>query len=305
MLPRAIQQRPDIIHCHDTLALPLGAIVKLLTGAKLVYDAHELESERSGITKLEGWLTLRVEKLLWCLIDALIVVSPSIHTWYLEKIGTKRSIVILNSPLFSNETYQETDYLRKKFSIPLNKKIFIYIGLLVPGRGIDLVIQAFTHSEISSHIVFLGHGKLSDELKQLASKYSNIHVHDSVPHSKVVPIAQSADFGLCLPQNVSLNNYYCLPNKFFDYCFAGIPVLTPDFPDLRAIVSEYGIGECCGSEPSDIRHAIQHLESSDKHYRFSDLTPLSWQSQELKLLDLYQQIVSELNYQHIKKGVPG
>jgi hypothetical protein len=42
MLPRAVRERPDVIHCHDTLVLPLGCIVKWLTGAKLVYDAHEL-----------------------------------------------------------------------------------------------------------------------------------------------------------------------------------------------------------------------------------------------------------------------
>src|SRR5690554_1162225 len=82
MLPRAIQQRPGIIHCHDTLVLPLGVIVKFFTGARLVYDAHELESDRNGLTKLQSRLTRRAEKLLWRFVDALIVVSPSIDNWY-------------------------------------------------------------------------------------------------------------------------------------------------------------------------------------------------------------------------------
>src|SRR5690606_1916027 len=54
MLLRAVRERPDVIHCHDTLVLPLGCIVKLLTGAKLVYDAHELESDRNGLSRLQG-----------------------------------------------------------------------------------------------------------------------------------------------------------------------------------------------------------------------------------------------------------
>lgn len=289
MVPRAIRQRPNVIHCHDTLALPLGVIVKVFTGAKLVYDAHELESNRNGLTKLQGTLTLLAEKLLWRFVDALIVVSPSIDNWYRETIGPKRSAVILNSPLFSEACSQEDDYLRKKFSIPTYSKVFIYVGILGQGRGIDLLCEAFKDPEVASHVVFLGYGELSDKLKNLAADYPNIHVHDAVGHSQVVPIVQSADFGLCLVQEVSLSDYYCLPNKLFEYCFAGVPVLASDFPDIRAVLSEYGLGECCKLALDEVRQAILALERSEKSYTFADLTPLSWQAQEQKLLDLYEQ----------------
>ena len=61
---RAIRQKPDLIHCHDVLVLPLGVIVKLITRAKLIYDAHELESDRNGLSKFDGFLTLHFERLL-------------------------------------------------------------------------------------------------------------------------------------------------------------------------------------------------------------------------------------------------
>jgi len=288
MLPRAVRARPDVIHCHDTFVLPLGCIVKSFTGAKLVYDAHELESNRNGLTRLQGVLTLRVEKLLWRFVDALIVVSPSIERWYHETIGPKRSAVILNSPLFSEGVHQEEDDLRRKFSIPTERKVFIYVGILGHGRGIDLLTEAFKDPQVSSHIVFLGYGELSDELKRLESLHPNMHVHDAVPHSQVVPIVQSADFGLCLIQNVSLSDYYCLPNKLFEYCFAGVPVLASDFPDIRAVLSDYGVGEPCKLQANDIRDAILRLERSQLTFQFASLTPLSWQAQEQKLVALYQ-----------------
>ncbi|MBK9624803.1 MAG: glycosyltransferase [Rhodocyclaceae bacterium] len=72
--------KPDVVHCHDTLVLPLGVIVKLFTRATLIYDAHELESDRNGLTELQGRLTLWVERWLWQFVDALIVVNPSIQT---------------------------------------------------------------------------------------------------------------------------------------------------------------------------------------------------------------------------------
>lgn len=290
MLPRAIRERPQVIHCHDTLVLPLGCIVKWLTGAKLIYDAHELESNRNGLTRVQGALTLCVEKLLWRFVDALIVVSPSINDWYQKKIGLKQSEVILNSPLFHEMHLQNEGYLRKKFSIPDQNKIFIYVGILGQGRGLDLIAKAFQDTLITAHVVFLGYGELSKDLKHLAEKYPNFHVHDAVPHSQVVPIVQSADFGLCMVQNVSLSDYYCLPNKLFEYCFAGVPVLASDFPDIRALIDQYGIGECCELTVDSICDAILRIENTLPAFKFQNLLPLSWQAQEEKLIKLYEKI---------------
>ena len=44
--------KPNIIHCHDTMVILPGLIIKLLTGAKLIYDAHELESNKNG----QNWI---------------------------------------------------------------------------------------------------------------------------------------------------------------------------------------------------------------------------------------------------------
>jgi glycosyltransferase involved in cell wall biosynthesis len=297
MLPRAIKQQPDAVHCHDTLVLPLGVIVKLLTRAKLVYDAHELESDRNGLSPLQGRLTLWVEKFLWPFVDALIVVSPSIQFWYMQKLGPKPSVVILNAPLYKDDGLSGRNYLKKKFNIRSDHRIFIYVGILGAGRGLDLITEAFTHADVTSHVVFLGYGDLAEYLKSLAVKYSNIHVHEAVPHSQVVPIVKSADFGLCLVQNVSLSDYYCLPNKLFEYCFAGVPVLASDFPDIRKVLKTYGIGGCCNLDATSVREAVVELANSEKTFRFSDLTPLSWQAQEQKLLNLYRQILNPSSQQ--------
>lgn len=290
MLPRAIRQKPDVVHCHDTLVLPLGVIVKMFTRSKLVYDAHELESDRNGLTPLQGRLTLWAEKLLWRFVDALIVVSPSIQSWYQQKLGPKLSEVIMNAPLYADDGVSGGTYLREKFNIRPDQRIFIYVGILGAGRGLDLVTEAFSHPDVTSHVVFLGFGELAENLKALAAQHENIHVHDAVPHSQVVPIVKSADYGLCLVQNVSLSDYYCLPNKLFEYCFAGVPILASDFPDIRKVMEAYGIGECCNLDAFSVREAVIELANSEKTFPFSDLTPLSWQAQEQKLQDLYRQL---------------
>src|SRR5690606_18747676 len=96
----------------------------------------------------------------------------------------------------------------------------------------------------------------------------------------------------CLVQDVSLSDYYCLPNKLFEYCFSGVPVLASDFPGIRAVLSEYGIGEWCKLEADDVDRAIRALENRESPFEFKDIEPLGWQAQERKLVALYQKVLS-------------
>lgn len=293
MLFKALCFKPTVVHCNDTMVLPLGVIVKIITGAKLIYDAHELESNRNGLAKMLGKLVFLTEKLLWGFVDTLIVVSPSIQTWYKENIGKKCSEVILNSPALAdnNKEFDKT-YLRKRFSIPDSSKVFIYIGILGEGRGIDLIIEAFKSNGLSSHLVFLGYGKLKKELERIAMKHPNIHVHGAVAYEQVISVAKSADVGLCFIQNVSLSDYYCLPNKLFEYCFAEIPVLASDFPDISHIVAQYNLGRCSELSSESILNVIKEFEAMDDlpKIKAQFLYQLSWEAQETKLIRLYGEL---------------
>ena len=294
MVFKAINLKPKVVHCHDTLVLPLGVIVKLFTGAKLIYDAHELESDRNGLSKTLGRITLFVEKLLWRSLDALIVVSPSIERWYKDNIGKKYSKIILNAPRVSESDFNyDKSYLRENFSIHPDSKIFIYIGILGKGRGIELIIEAFKNNDINSSLVFLGYGELADDLRGLASRYSNIYLHDAVPHAEVTAIAKSADVGLCLIQNVSLSDYYCLPNKLFEYTFSEISVLASNFPDISQLVQKYNLGKCIELNSESIYRAIKEFESLKllPEIDLENLYDLTWEAQEEKILKLYEEIL--------------
>ncbi|MFT7388548.1 MAG: glycosyltransferase involved in cell wall biosynthesis [Candidatus Endobugula sp.] len=292
--------RPKIIHCHDTMVILAGVIIKLLTGAKLIYDAHELESNKNGQSRVLSKATFFLEKICWNKIDHLITVSPSIIDWYKHNLGDKPSTLILNSPtmrkdnIAKNDAASKENYFHEKYKIPSDKLIFLYVGIFGDGRGIDLIVDVFENSNLKSHLVFLGYGKLSDDLKKLSTKYMNIHVHDAVAHDQVVEIAKSADVGLCLIQNVSLSDYYCLPNKLFEYCFAGIPVLASNFPDISKIVNQYKLGICVDLNVDGITDGIKRFESKelDMNLRPSDLSALSWEAQALKLTKLYENILS-------------
>jgi glycosyltransferase involved in cell wall biosynthesis len=290
----ASKVRPTIVHCHDTLTLPAGVIIKKIFNSKLIYDAHELESDRNGLSKTLGKMTLFMEKLLWPSIDALIVVSDAIENWYYTNISSKRSSVILNSPVYElSERNKKNRYFHEKFGISEGTKMFLYLGILGPGRGIDLIVEAFKDPSIDSHVVFMGFGDYKQKLEEIQESCPNIHVHDAVPHKEVVPISSAADVGFCLIQNVSLSDYLCLPNKLFEYAFAGIPVIGSDFPEIRRIVKAYNLGECCALDVNSIKKAILKFQSCKEPLviRASNLEDLGWAVQAEKLCNLYRAVL--------------
>jgi glycosyltransferase involved in cell wall biosynthesis len=295
-LKLSISYKPDIIHSNDTAVLPIALIVKLLTQSKIVYDAHELESNKNGQGKLSRYFIKNFERFAWRFIDGLIVVSPSISNWYKENIGVKPTAIVLNSPVIKNSiNFNKNNYIKDTFNIPDNKKVFLYIGGLGPGRGIELIEAAFCSKKINSHVVFLGYGPYLNRLKDLSSSFSNIHVHAAVTHDKVVEIALSANVGLCLIENVSLSDYYCLPNKLFEYCFAGIPVLASNFPDISSVVSRYNLGVVTELDTESVVAAIMRFEKDefDVHFAIENLKPLSWDTQAKNLISLYEQILNK------------
>lgn len=292
---KALCRKPAAIHCHDTVVLPVGVLLKLFTRAKLIYDAHELESNRVGHSAWSGRLTLTAERIFWPLIDALVVVSPQIESWYKEHLGDKLSIVVLNSPIISKKGISlKEDYFRHKFSIPRTSKVFLYLGLLSEGRAIKAIADAFLMDGTSSHVVFMGYGNLKEELVDMEARFERIHVHPPVPHEEVVSYAQFADVGLCLIQNTSLSHFYSLPNKLFEYAFAGIPVLASNFPSISEIVKKYGLGKCCELATIDIQKSIRSFEKEGESVVSPEkiIHELGWSAQEKKLAQLYQEVLS-------------
>lgn len=285
---------PRVVHCHDTFALPAGWILKRQLGCRLVYDAHELESDKNEQNPILSWSTLLIEKICWKRVDLLISVSRSIIDWYELNLGDKPSVLVLNAPIVKSDscmdpvTQERGRYFHEKYSIPAGCPVFVYLGLLSPGRGIEICLDAFAAGPIDAHVVFIGFGRLKGSILEYAARRPNIHFHQAVPHDQVVPLVQSADYGLCLIERTSLSAYYCLPNKLFEYAFARIPVLASGFPEIGRLVDQYSLGVCCDPDPDRVREALGQLLRRKAARVTSDMTELSWETQALRLRAAYR-----------------
>ena len=290
-----IKIKPNIIHCHDVNPLPVVSFLSLFINFKIIYDAHELESNRNRLSKLNGKLVRFVEKLCWSRVTHFITVSDSIVKWYEENFGKKRSTVICNAPIFNademlGKIYE--DYLREKFSIPDESLIGIYVGLLDLGRGIQNLIQIYKNLDHNFHIVFLGYGELSSDLKNISKEFSNIHFHNKVNHDQVVPIISSADLGFCLIENVSLSDYYSLPNKLFEYVNAGLYVISSDFPEIKSKLYKHKLGKTFDSNLSGLKNFLyKNRVNLMNREDVSCPEEFSWSFHEKNLVALYSELI--------------
>ncbi len=299
MASRAIRIRPKVVHCHDSMVLAAGWFASLVIGCKLVYDAHELESQQGGSSGASR-LCLAIERWCWKRISLLVSVSPSIIEWYQENLGPKRSVLVLNSPLISSLAGEEVQgvrrafgspgYFHSRFGIPAGTPVFVYLGLLVRGRGIQQVLEVFGRGNVASHVVFMGTGD-TEGVEDHARRFPNIHLHQAVPHDEVVKFVREADCGLCLIEDVSLSDRLCLPNKLFEYAFAGVPMLASRLPEIARVVQQYGLGACCDNDADSIEAAVLKIEREGLARPEADLTELSWDTQAKRLQEAYRQLL--------------
>jgi glycosyltransferase involved in cell wall biosynthesis len=288
----------QIINCHSLFDLPAGALLKLKSKCLLVYDTHELETERNGLKGLLKVIFKIVEKLLVPYCDQIFVVSDSIGSWYKSHYPRQCVLTIQNIPPAEHLRAGTQDIsLRALLKIPQEHLIFLYLGLLHSGRGIDLLIDVFSASTAAKHLVLIGYGPLAEPIRRRIRDKSNIHLLAAVPPDMVLAYAKAADVGLALIENTCLSYYYCLPNKMHEYHQAGLPCITSDFPEMSDFTKKYK----CGWKTAVEKEAFSRLVDSLSRAKIEALrnnmrrfdSPPRWADEEKKLLAAYAALLEK------------
>lgn len=292
---KTIKIKPSIIHAHDLDCLVPAYLGKLFSGAKLIYDSHEMYTETSNINKYEKSVATFLEKKLIKKPDAIITVCNSISEELSKRYKVSVSQIIMNCPenVFSGK---KTNYIRKSLSINEKTTVLIYQGGLNRGRGIPTLISAMQHIH-GCVLVFMGSGPFETMINKAVSKNKGkIFVIKPVKPEHIIEWTSSADIGVSLPEKISLNNYFSLPNKFFEYISAHTPVVVSDFPEMRSIVNRYKIGLTC--DPADsmsiansVNQIINNYSEYSKRESFEKtLKNYNWNNERKKLLKIYEEI---------------
>ena len=283
-----------ILNVHSLALMPLGVLLKFIFRAKLIYDAHELETERVGFGKSKKMALKFLERLLIGFADQVIVVSDSIGDWYEETYSICRPNVIFNSPKL--QKVEKGRYFHKYFKLDQEKKVFLYQGGLTLGRGIEELIESFViRDDNKAVLVFMGYGPLEEFVKNSASTAKNIFFHKAVSPDCLLNYTASADFGLSIIIDCCLSYSYCMPNKLFEYLMAGLPVVVSNTVEMSNFVRKNELGVVVKEVTADeINKSIDNVMAMEilpfRARAEKVLREYSWESQEKRLIGSYAAI---------------
>lgn len=272
----------DVLHCHDTPALLIGYLYKVFRkNTTLIYDAHELESDKGGQLILFKYITLLIEFICCKKVDGFITVSDSILNFYKNKFGFKNVELIYNIPNYTESI--NVPKIREIYQLSDSIELFTHVGLLNVGRGVDDIIEVFKKESMSNkYIIFFGFGDLVEKIQNLPNK--NIIYYGNVENKYLHSFIQQFDFGICTIENHSLSDYFSLPNKLFEYINANVTTISSDFPDIQLLTDDLSCGYC-------VNNIEYILKNNLKKKEFSCKEEYTWGFQENKLKMFYENLL--------------
>lgn len=298
--------KPDVIHSHDLYPLLGAVLLGKKTGAKVIFDAHEIETERvpplsperkNFIDLLERGLLNHAEHVITC--------CESSTEFYYRRFNKRRPISVMNAPDYNDTPNHSVVDIRELAGIAANTPTIIYTGGVgQEARGMDKAILALKQLD-GVHLAILGprHHKNDQWLLNKATEAGvteRVHFVSSVPAELVVPTIKSADVGICLIQDVSLSYRYAMPNKLFEMTFAEIPIVVSDLPEMGKFIAELENGLVIDqTNPDEISQGIRTILDNKEKYQLKDSgrkllrEKYSWKAQTIALKRAYTEVLGE------------
>lgn len=262
---KAIKQR-DSAHTYLLLKdiFPQNAIdidVLTKTGIKgLIYNYFRQKEKK----------LYRISDYIGCMsqanVDYVLKHNPAINP---EKVEICPNSVEVVDMSVDEKTRNE---IRRKYDIPLDKKVFVYGGNLGKPQGIDFMIECLKSQEKNEDVFFLIVGD-GTEFNKIEA-YINRNRSKNVKLMKRLPkVDYDIMVGACDVGMIFLDHRFTIPNfpsRMLSYMQAKIPVLAVTDPntDIGNVIVNGGFGWWCESnniqEFAQIITKITHIDDITK-----------------------------------------
>lgn len=295
-----IEYCPDIVHANDLDTLLAGYWIKKKTGAKLIYDAHEIWVKQGLLLPPMILLIFAmIEKFLLRKIDIFISVNESIikeisHMYHYR--FTIPTLAIYNCPAYQKINFKS----RKKPEIKI-----LYQGRYCFDRGLEELTKSAKYLSNNATIYFraMGDPLTKERLEKIVDKYNlsqKVKFLKPVSMDRMVEAAKDFDIGVISYIPVNINNRLCTPNKLFEYIGAGLALAVSDLPELKKVVKEYNNGlpfnpRSPRSIAKTLNKLIKNRDQLDQMRKNSlqAAKKYNWENEEKKLTQLYEQLFDQ------------
>ncbi len=252
--------KPDLVIAHEPAYLPY--IFSKKKSYKVIFNAHEYHPlEVEGDLKWArtwGRIYNEIYKKYLPKLDLLINVNQEIAHQCEKDFGIK-SLVIPNASQYypsSNEKRRSNSTLK-----------FIHHGVPNPDRKLEIMVEAFRllGDNYSLDLMLVqNESAYYKSLVNLTSGISNVRLIPAVQYSEIIPFISQYDLALYSLAPLSFNNRMALPNKFFEFVQARLPMIIGPSPVMSRYVTKYDIGKVAEDfGPESLAETIRSLSKED------------------------------------------
>lgn len=215
----------------------------------------------------------RKEKSLYALSDKIGCMSPANADYVLRhnpEVSPQKVELCPNCIDFYNLSLPGTERIamRKKYQIPLDKKIFIYGGNLGKPQSIPFLIECLKTQRQNEDSFFLIVGD-GTEYGKLAAYFNdtcppNMKLMQRLPKDDYDKMIAACDVGMIfLDYNFTIPNF---PSRILSYMQAGLPIIacTDTSSDVGKVITNGNFGWWCESNRAEnFAVCIKEVMASD------------------------------------------
>jgi len=308
-LSAALSFRPDVVHGHLHEGALIGYTVSKLFGVPLVFDFQgSMTSEMTdhGFLNPQGafyrparWLEQRIVELPDAILTssrhAAALLSNDFHR------PSDRIIALadcVNADFFAPaRSPQESQLLKERWGIPLDRQVVVYLGLLAEWQGTGLLLQAaaqLTADMPNVHFLIMGFPSVEEYRQQALGLGLGGHV----TFTGKVPYEEA-------PSHLALGDVAVAPKvsategsgKLLNYMAMGLPTVAFDVPVSREFLGDSGVFARRGDAGS-LAAALSSLLGDRKEaqrrgqaLRKRVVEHFSWDKAGIRLMDVYQSLI--------------
>lgn len=236
----AIKMKPDVIHFHAEGPCAMINVAKK-AGIRTVATIHGLDWQRAKWGNFASWYLKVGEKIAAKYADEIIVLSKNVQT-YFRQTYSRETHYVPNG--IGRLEKVKANAIEKEYGLTKDSYI-LFIGRIVPEKGLHYLINAYKGIETEKRLVIVGHAhdsqKYFNEVKRLANDDSRILFAGFAAGQKLAEFYSNA-YLYVLPSDLE-----GMPMSLLEAMAYGNCCLTSNIPECTEVIGDCGFSFSKGS----------------------------------------------------------
>ena len=277
----------DVVHFHAEGPCAMLWLPKLF-GKKCIATIHGLDHQRAKWGKFASTYIMLGEKCAAKFADEIIVLSEGVRQYFQDQYHRETRFIPngVNRP-----TLRDAQMIKERYGLEKDEYI-LFLGRLVPEKGIQYLIQAFRQVHTNKKLVIAGGSSDTDEfaneLKELASGDERI-IFTGFVQGQLLDELYSNAYLYTLPSDLE-----GMPLSLLEAMSYGNCCLVSDIAECTEVVEDQAL-LFKKSDTEDLREKLQwSVNHADKVKEYKDkaanfiCNKYSWDDVAERTLKLYQ-----------------